>query len=337
MKKNRFKINQALGGNRHLFTRFTIGFVVYLFLLNPSLTTADEKPLKETLQRAPYKPAVFLGNLANADIIEASGMAASRLRADVLWLLNDGGNDPYLYAAGRNGSDLGRVRILNAPNVDWEDLAAFRFDNSAYLLIADVGDNKAQRTDYSLYFFREPEISGYLPDDAPALDWTWRIRFMYADGPRDCEAVAVDPLENKILLLSKRRVPPVLYELPLKTESSHALHIARRVIVIENIPQPTADDLIEDPKFGRFRAQPTALDISPDGSLMVVLAYKDAFLYKRPASEHWAAVLQKPPQLIVMPQLRQAEALCFNSQGRSLYVTSEKRPAPIYRLDITDR
>jgi len=320
-----------------MHTRFTLFIAIYLFLLNPLMTAAGETPLKEVLQRAPYKQAVFLGNLANADIIEASGMAASRLRADVLWLLNDGGNDPYLYAAGRNGSDLGRVRILNAPNVDWEDLATFRFDNSAYLLIADVGDNKAQRTDYYLYIVREPEIGGHLSDDAAGLDWKWRIRFMYADGPRDCEAVAVDPLQKIILLLSKRRVPPVLYELPLQTESSHSLHIARRVTVIENIPQPTADDLIEDPKFGRFRAQPTALDISPDGSLMAVLAYKNAFLYKRSANEHWSAVFQRSPLLITMPQLRQAEALCFDSQGRSLYVTSEKRPAPIYRLDITDR
>ena len=336
MKKNRFKIKQTLGDNRHLSARFMLGIAVYLILLNPMVKAAEETPPKEMLHRAPFKQAVFLGHLANTDIIEASGMAASRLRADVLWLLNDGGNDPYLYAAGRNGSDLGRVRILNAPNVDWEDLAAFRFDNSAYLLIADVGDNKAQRKDYYLYIVREPEVSGRLPDDAAALDWTWRIRFMYADGPRDCEAVGVDPLEKKILLLSKRRVPPVLYELPLKTENSHTLQIARRITAIENIPQPTTDDLIEDPKFGRFRAQPTALDISSDGSLIVVLAYKNAFLYKRPASDRWSGVFQKPPLLVVMPQLRQAEALCFDAQGRSLFVTSEKRPAPIYRLDITE-
>jgi len=337
MNKNRFKINQALVGNRHLFPRFTLLIAVHLFLMNPLLTAADEKPLKATLQRAPYKQAVFLGNLANADIIEASGMAASRLRPDVLWLLNDGGKGPYLYAAGRDGSDLGRVRILDAPNVDWEDLAAFRFDDNAFLLIADVGDNKARRSDYYLYIVKEPEVSGRLPDDAAVLDWTWRIRFIYADGPRDCEAVAVDLLEKKILLITKRRVPPVLYELPLISESSHALQIARRVTVIENIPQPTADDLIEDPRFGRLRAQPTAMDISPDGSLIAVLAYKNAFLYHRPVNEHWPAVFQRPPLLIVMPQLRQAEALCFDSHGRSLFVTSEIRPAPIYRLDITDR
>jgi hypothetical protein len=337
MKRNRFKIKQSLGGKRNLPARFSLLIAVYLFLINPMVTAADETPLKEKLQRAPFKQAVFLGNLANNDIIEASGMAASRLRADVLWLLNDGGNEPYLYAAGRKGSDLGRVRILNAPNVDWEDLAAFRFDNSAYLLIADVGDNKAQRTDYYLYIVREPEINGDLPDDAAALDWTWRIRFMYVDGPRDCEAVAVNMLEKKILLLSKRRVPPVLYELPLIAENSHALHIARRVTVIENIPQPTADDLIEDPRFGRFRAQPTALDISPDGSLIAVLAYKNAYLYMRSANDNWSAVFQRSPLLILMPQLRQAEALCFDAHGRSLYVTSEKRPTPIYRLDITDR
>jgi hypothetical protein len=43
----------------------------------------------------------------------------------------------------------------------------------------------------------------------------WRVRFRFEDGPRDCEAMAVDPEQPRALLLSKRTEPPVLYELTL--------------------------------------------------------------------------------------------------------------------------
>jgi hypothetical protein len=31
--------------------------------------------------------------------------------------------------------------------------------------------------------------------------------------------------------------------------------------------------------------------------------------------------------------MRQAEALAFSRDGRSLFVTTERRPAPLFRLD----
>lgn len=286
-----------------------------------------------SIQRAPYSDGVFLGHLENAEISEASGIAVSRLMEDVLWIVNDGGHKPYVFAVGIDGADIVGFRLRDAQNVDWEDLSAYRFGNTSYILIADVGDNQAQREEYHLYIVPEPAISRGGSGIRSALDWEHRIRFVYEDGPQDCESVAVDPQNRKILMLSKRRVPPVLYALPLMPAGNQKLHIARRIAEIRNIPQPTPQNLLEELKCGRFCSQPTSMDITSDGSALAILTYKNGYLYRRLPHETWSAVFQRSPQLIVMPELRQLESLCFSPNGKSIYITSEKIPTPLYRLE----
>lgn len=283
----------------------------------------------------PHEAGIFfLGNLADETIAEASGMAASRRRGDLLWVINDSGNGPLLHAVGLNGANLGRVRILNARNRDWEDLAAFVYDGRPYLLIADCGDNESRRKSCFIYVVEEPPVGPnglYKELSVPLKE---RIEYIYGDGPRDCEGVAVDADNRRILLLTKRNVPPVVYTLPLFSSAKEGLQVAHSLGTVNGIPAPDAEDMKEDPIFGRFRSQPTAMDISPDGKRIAVLTYKRPYLFSRHEGEDWSRVFGKPPIALPMPRLNQAEAMCFSADGSSLFVTSEKRPAPLYRLDI---
>ncbi len=276
----------------------------------------------------------FLGYLADTAIDEASGIAASRRRADVLWVVNDSGNRPLLHAVGRDGSDRGHIAVDKARNQDWEDLAAFVFEGIAYLLIADCGDNDSRRSSCVLYIVKEPRLAAAGIVDTAPLPWVSRIEYVYADGPRDCEGVAVDVRQREILLLTKRTEPPVLYALPLCLTPNDSVRTARPVARVGGIPNPTAEDLREDPLYGRFRSQPTALDLSPDGALIAVLTYKQVFVFARQPGEDWWTVFARAPVPLAIPKMRQAEALCFSENGTSLYMTSEKVPAPLYRLDI---
>lgn len=277
--------------------------------------------------------AVSVGVLANQAITEASGLAPSRLRDDVLWVLNDSGHDPLLFAIGTDGSDLGVVRIAGVHNRDWEDLASFRLQNRAYLLIADAGDNNADREYCELYVVEEPEITERGLPAQTVIPVIWSIRYKYADGPRDCEAVAVDAIRQRIILLSKRTVPPILYQLPLHPRTEKRILIARRLAKVPHIPRSTLHDVNEDPKLGHYGSRPTAMDISPAGSTTVVLTYKHAYLFIHRAGEKWADAFLQRPQLIKLPRLRQAEAICFGPDGKQIFVTSEKRPAPLLRID----
>ena len=223
-----------------------------------------------TVADIPQQHVRKVGVIQNQDISEASGMAYSQLNQDLLWIVNDSGDEPVIYAVGTDGADRGHVRLLEAENRDWEDLASFRLKNDAYLLVADVGDNQAVRPNVALYILKEPSIVGGQTNLASNVNWIQKIQFTFEDGSRDCEAVAVDITDQKILLLTKRDRPPVLYELPLVMGIRNQTAVAKRLKTVDTIPSPTAADLIEDPRFGRFRSQPTAMDISRDGKLAVV-------------------------------------------------------------------
>lgn len=276
----------------------------------------------------------FLGYLADASIEEASGIAASRHRADILWVINDSGNRPLLHAVGRDGSDRGHIAVDKARNQDWEDLAAFVFEGTAYLLIADCGDNESRRNFCVLYIVREPQlIAAGIVDTAP-LTWVSRIEYVYTDGPRDCEGVAVDVQQREILLLTKRTEPPVLYSLPLCLTPNDSVRTARPVARAGGIPNPTAEDLREDPLHGRFRSQPTAMDLSSNGTLLAIMTYKQVLIFERHPDDTWPQVFDRRPASLILPKMRQAEALCFAADGKSLLMTSEQLPAPLYRLDL---
>ena len=259
---------------------------------------------------------VLVGNLANQQISEASGLASSGLYPGALWIINDGGNDPLIYTIGVDGSDLGSFRVEGAGNDDWEALASFRLQDTAYLLIADVGDNWEQRKTCTLYVVKEPSITDTGLGNEPAVGIAWQIHFTYEDGPRDCEAVAVDTANLRVLLLTKRGLAPVLYELPLTPADPGTTALARRLTTID------------------YFSWPTAMDIAPDGLSAVVLTYTNAYLFSRSQKEDWAAAFNKRPRLLNFNQLNQQEAICFGFYGKSVFVTSEQLPAPLVRIDL---
>ena len=276
---------------------------------------------------APPPPfAQVSGLVLSPRLDEISGLAASRVHPDTLWALNDGGNPPELHAIGRRGGLEATYRVAGVANTDWEDLAAFELAGHHYLLIADTGDNGGLRRSLQLHVVEEPRTlrGGVL---APA----WSIAFRWPDGPRDCEAVAVDAARGEILLVSKRRRPPELYSLPLRPHAG--LEVARRIGRLSGVPAPTPDEMRRDPREARVRHQVTAADLSPDGQTLAVLTYRDVLFWRRQEGETWAQASARPAVPHDLPWLPQAEALAWAADGRVLYATGEMSPALLLQLN----
>lgn len=273
----------------------------------------------------------LMGEIESSLLDEASGIARSGYDSNIFWLINDGGDKPFIYALNKQGHDLGRYYIKGIDNRDWEDISSFTLDNHNYLIIADTGDNDSNHKHSFLYVVAEPNISDSDPTGSTRLNLSWRIRFQYQDGPRDCESIAVDTENNRILLLSKRTVPAIMYELPLKPNRKNRLLTAMPIAELIGIPQPGTFFLLTNPFLGRYASQPTAMDISIDGLELAVLTYKFGYIYSRKNKEPWEQTLIKPPEVFHLPQLTQAEALSFDDQ-HNIWITSEKRPAPLYIL-----
>lgn len=278
-------------------------------------------------QGQPQATAVLTGRLENRDIDEASGLARSQTRADVLWVINDSGK-PRLHPIDTRGRALGRVKLDDANNADWEDLSSFRLDGKPYLLVADIGDNDNKRKDVRLYFVEEPE-----PDEKKT-DITWSFEFSYPGGPRDAEAIAVDVENERVLVLSKREIPAVLYALPLRPDRKKrqkAEHLG-----VPALPQPRRQDVEFAPKTKNYWWQPTGMDLADDGSAAVILTYRGVFYYPRSAGEDWMDALRKRPLALSTGDYGEAEAVSFNAEGTSIYVTFEGRGAPVIRIDLPE-
>lgn len=286
---------------------------------------------------APPPFAQLSGLIIAPQLDELSGIAASRAHADTLWVLNDGGNSPALYAIGNRGGLQATFRVAGVVNTDWEDLAAFDLDGRHYLLIADVGDNGGLRKTLQLHVVEEPAtLTDGLPHDGMLHDGmlrsAWSIAFRWPDGARDCEAVAVDAARGEILLISKRRRPPELFTLPLRPGNG-GLQVAQLVGHVAGIPEPDSEALREDAHQTRIRNQVTAADISPDGRSIAVMTYRSVLLYPRRPHESWAQALARNPLVHDLTWLPQAEALAWDADGHGLYATGEHSPAPLLYLN----
>lgn len=264
-------------------------------------------------------------SIACPEVAEASGLAVSSRDSGFLWVVNDSGAKAILHLVGSDGADRGKVAVEGAENVDWEDLCSFKWKGTSYLLIADTGDNNSSREECTLYIVEEPK----LPSAGVRLTGTakpsWVIRFRYEDGPRDCESVAVDHVAGKVILVSKRTKPPVVYELPLNS-GKDGIATAKRIGVTSVEPPKGVPPL-------PYIAQPTGMDISDDGTMGAIVSYYGVFLFERKAKEGWGEVFAKHPVMLTPHGMAQAESVAFAKDGKSISIVSERGDRRIIRYE----
>lgn len=276
-----------------------------------------------------WSRAEYAGALTDPDLDEVSGLAVSRLHPNVYWAHNDGDNPAQLMAIRPDGTRLATFKVEGAENVDWEDIDSFDLDGKHYLMVADTGDNGGIRKSLNLIFFEEPARL----NDGDVLRPAWTIPFRWPDGARDCEASVVDAAAGEVLLISKKRVPPEMFRLPLRP--AEGMQTAQLLTTLPGISQPSEDTLRKNPVYGRYRSQVSAADLSPNGRVLAVLNYSSVHLYVRSPGQAWRdAVAAAKPDVLTFPWLPQAEGIAFSLDGRSLLIASERRPAPLLMFRI---
>ena len=237
--------------------------------------------------------------LQDPRIYESSGLALSRRHQGVLWTHNDSGDEARLFAVGSDGRTLATLTLAGVEARDWEALAAGRDDRGRpALLVGDIGDNQDLWPEVAVYRVTEP---ARLRDaTVPAV----RYRLRYADGPRDAEALLVDPRSNRLYVATKSSDGGGLYRAParLRTDQVNVLHRVARV-------PPVVTD-------GSF---------APDGRSFVLRDYQSAYVYTTPG--HRVGELPLPPQY-------QGESLTVSPDGHSLLVGSEGPASEVWRVPL---
>ena len=269
----------------------------------------------------------YRGQLMDPALSEASGMCASRLHPDLLWLVNDSGSGAELLAIDLRGRLRARIAVQGIINRDWEALSCFVDGTKPRLAIADTGDNELMREDISIVILDEP--ADLSVDRIPA---TRIVQIVMTGGPVDSESMAVLDNGDAALIITKRRVPPEAHLIDLRA-GDHV--VSQPIGTLAGIPRPTDADRAENPTNGQWSGQPTDASLLPDGAGIAILTYTDTYIYLRAAGTGWDAVFDQQPVVLDLPPILQAEAFTFTRDGKSLIITSEKWPAPLLALSYS--
>ncbi len=298
--------------------RLLLPALVMLAACGPSATPDNENPARPRFE--------MTGKLESRKLDEASGLQAG---ADgVFFVHNDEG--ARIFAIDATGRDLGEMKVQGAGSADWEDMTRVIGDDGPLLVIADTGDNLGTRRKSSLYFITEPAEGDYEGD----LKVHHRLDVRYPDGPHDVESVAYDSSSDMILFLTKRDQPPLLFGIPLDLALWEDDVEAEFLAEVPGFRPPSRLDILRNPKRGLWISQPTGMDISADGRTAAVITYRSLYIFRRGDDQTWSEAFQNAPEEYVGPPGYYDEAVAFGFEPGVVYVTTERRPAPIYRLDF---
>lgn len=268
------------------------------------------------------------GVIVDQQLNEISGLTASGRHANVFWVIDDGGNAAQLYAINRYGTRVATYTIDGVNKTDWEDIDQYTINGRHYLVIADTGDNGALRKTLQLHVIEEPAALSNS-----RLQPTRSIAFRFPDGPHDTEAMTVDIASRQVLLITKKRKPPILFSVSLDPDAPK-VQTAKRLGDVIGVPSASKADLKARPRLAPYDHQVTAASISPNGNTMAVLTYRYVLLYTRKGKEKWSRAVSRDPLVRVLPVIPQAEAMGYTADGQSVFVTGEFSVAPLYRIPV---
>ncbi|WP_179318253.1 SdiA-regulated domain-containing protein [Winogradskyella helgolandensis] len=76
--------------------------------------------------------------------------------SDIIWVIQDAGNDNNLIGLDNNGQIVRNIYISNAKNKDWEDLTS---DNQGHIYIGDFGNNNKKRKTFKIYKVNDNDLN----------------------------------------------------------------------------------------------------------------------------------------------------------------------------------
>lgn len=222
-----------------------------------------------------------------------------------VYAIEDSGNGSFLRIIGLDGKEKEEV-LVNAENIDWEDLASDRDGN---LYLGDFGNNDNKRKDLCIYKINptatstEPQppfkISFYYPEQTEFPPKKKELLY-------DCEAFF--ELNGFFYLFTKNRSKGfdgtmLIYKVPNK-EGNHAAQLLGKY--------KTGDDY--------NTSAITGADLSPDGSTFVLLSHSRVLLFEDFKGDDF---LNGKVSQLELNHYSQKEAVCFKDNN-TLLIADEK-------------
>lgn len=267
------------------------------------------------------------------DLVESSAAVISPGQPDIVFTINDSGNDPVLFAMDTLGNLRGRWKIEGASNNDWEAAsrgpctrAAPTINPTSHcLFIGDVGDNGEGRKIVTLYQVPEPLLSRELSRGSlPAT----KLVFRYPDSPHDVEAMYVGP-EGTTYLITKRPLKDVagalrrslVFGIPQAAWAGRDTVIATLLDSLQIVPGSSGLRRITD------------ASLSADSRWLAVRTYGQVYVFAVDSTTGRVRNEVAPATCNVEDvESKHGEGIAWFGTGTQLLLTNEGRNAPMHRI-----
>ena len=283
-------------------------------------------------------PRTLLGTLSLELLDEASGVAVSQRFPERLYHVNDSGSRGFnFFYTDFAGNDLSETQIndVKRKRKDMEELTLGPCGELRCVYMGNIGDNRRNREDIDVVYVPEEEVF------EKRTDFFKHLKLVYPDGKHDAEAMAVHP-NGDLYILTKSWHVYLLVPAPARLyKISHERIQAAPDAELQTLTFVGEVDLSE--LGGRVLGSvATSMDISPDGSTLLVLTYWGALefytdLSKATLKDSATMVQGQDYAVLDFTPLPQQEAVSYLPNGRDFIYTSEQRvdykPAEIARVE----
>lgn len=241
-------------------------------------------------------------------------------KSDLLWVVEDSGNDNKIYGLDSEGAIKNSITIANTLNIDWEDITK---DKEGNLYIGDFGNNDNTRKDLCIYKIDKGALKSNTA--VPA----YKISFAYPeqkDYPPKKKELSYDvegffEFNNHFYLFTKNRSKGFdgttsMYKVPNKAGFHQAA------------------------LMGEFKACKdfencaiTSAAISPDDSKVILLTHSKIWLFENYSADDF---LSGTVRELDLEHNSQKEGVCFKDNNTVLIADekTKKKGGAVYGVNI---
>ncbi|HET8933504.1 MAG TPA: hypothetical protein VFN67_08700 [Polyangiales bacterium] len=262
------------------------------------------------------------GTVQASELSALSGVAVSRAQPDIFFAHNDH-DRPVVYALDQQGRLHAQLALTAAQTSDIEDIAVGQCDGETCVYLADIGDNAAQRADYSILRFVAPEVPS-APGSMSLEPSFEQLRFRYEDGSHNAESLLVAP-DGTLYIITKLAPgsggnveaagPSSVYRIDAAAFRESTAAMAHKVTTL-SVPQRG------EPALSAAAAHPCGLGF-------LVRTYDRVYEFLVPPAAEFEAAFSATPTIVAMPDEPQSEGIDYLADGRGFVTSGEGAGAPI--------
>ena len=254
------------------------------------------------------------------EIKEASACEISTA-SNLIWTIEDQGNENLLFGFNKNGELIRKIRISNVENNDWEDLSS---DDEGNLYIGDFGNNDNERQNLAIYKINAADLNKEEVEASEIVQFYYPEQKDFPpkkkDKVFDVESFLV--FKNQFYLFTKNR----------SSDFDGTTSIYR----VENnsqtkLPAKKLSEFVTCDNFNHCAV--TSAAISPDKKKVALLSSDKVWIFTDFKEDDFFSGNAKT---IELENFTQKEGLCFET-NESVLITDEaekKGESLLYRLKL---